>query len=68
MTTDFIKAERAMFDAYGGLRLPLDSMKTREDLCSDRQVNEQSPYNHHSIDDILGYRRMQENMKGNIAC
>jgi hypothetical protein len=64
MSTDFIKAERAMFDSYGGLRLPLDAMKTRDDLCSDRTLSDQGAYNHHSIDDILGYRRMQENMKG----
>lgn len=64
MSTDFIKAERTMFDSYGGLRLPLDAMKTREDLCSDRALSDQGPFNHHSIDDILGYRRMQENMKG----
>lgn len=63
MSTDFLKAERTMFDSYAGLRLPLDGMKTRDDICSDRPMTDQTSYNHHSIDDILGYRRMQENMK-----
>lgn len=66
MSTDYIKTDRTMFDSYGGLRLPLDAMKGRDDLCLDRPLSDQNPYNHHSIDDILGYRRMQENMKGTI--
>lgn len=54
-----------MFDTYGGIRLPLEAtMKGRDDLCPDGRVSDQNPYNHHSIDDILGYRRMQESMKG----
>lgn len=64
MSTDFIKPDRTMFDSYAGLRLPLDGMKTRDDLCSERPLTDNTTYNHHSIDDILGYRRMQENMKG----
>lgn len=61
-----LKVDRVMFDAgYPGLRLPLDAMKGREDLCGDRNLSsDQGTYNHHSIDDILGYRRMQESMKG----
>lgn len=52
-----------MFDSYSGMRLPLDGLKPREDMCSDRTLSDQMAFNHHSIDDILGYRRMQENMK-----
>lgn len=70
-TTDLMKVDsRGMFDNYNGLRLPLDAMKVREELCSDRPVSDQTlqGYNHHSIDDILGYRRMQESMKGIVFC
>lgn len=63
MTADFLKSERAMFESYTGMRLPLESLKPREDICSDRSISDQIQFNHHSIDDILGYRRMQENMK-----
>ncbi|KAH3883873.1 hypothetical protein DPMN_007841 [Dreissena polymorpha] len=65
MMTDMLKMDRVLFDAgYPGLRLSLDAMKGRDDLCGDRNLSsDQGSYNHHSIDDILGYRRMQESMK-----
>ena len=56
-----------MFDTYGGIRLPLEAMKGRDDMCPDGRGSDQNPYNHHSIDDILGYRRMQESMKGKLV-
>ncbi|WAR03123.1 ALX1-like protein [Mya arenaria] len=65
MTTDLLKVDRGMFEPYPGLRLPLE-MKGREDGqgCGDRGgLGDPGAFNHHSIDDILGYRRMQENMK-----
>ena len=69
-TGELMKLDKAMFDNYG-LRLPLDQMKGPEDLCTDRAGSDpesidgrQGVYNHHSIDDILGYRRMQESIKG----
>ena len=69
-TGDLMKLDKAMFDNYG-LRLPLDQMKGHEELCADRTGTDpesgdgrHGTYNHHSIDDILGYRRMQESIKG----
>ena len=63
---ELMKLDRVMFDSYG-LRLPMDPMKAREEMCADRQMNDQVPYNHHSIDDILGYRRIQDTMKGKTS-
>ena len=58
--TELLKAEREMFEPYPNIRLPLE-LKGREDGSL---VDPAAPFNPHSIDDILGYRRMQHNMKG----
>ena len=69
-TGELMKLDKGMFENYG-LRIPLEPMKGAEDLCGDRNSVDpdsldarQAGYNHHSIDDILGYRRMQESIKG----
>ena len=69
-TGELMKLDKGMFENYG-LRIPLEQMKGGEDLCGDRTSIDpdtidarQGGYNHHSIDDILGYRRMQESIKG----
>ena len=69
-TGELMKLDKAMFDNYG---LRLDQMKGHEELCGDRNSvdpdsvdGRHGTYNHHSIDDILGYRRMQESIKGEI--